>query len=217
MQWLPEGHLAYFVLDLVRELDVSPIDNAIQSKDGRGVRPYSPRMMTALLLYAYCVGVFSLAGASTLGAKCSPNPSSARSRRAAASAASRYAASPRPAPSGPSCASATTCSSCTAPCPGSRAPETAHSLYPPRALRRAKHDSPKATGGEDSSAKRWRGPVGPTRPITTEPVLTACPKGNALRAPSGEGPGVRFRSSGRALSKKYSSLAGPWVLCGRSI
>ena len=59
MQWLPEGHLAYFVLDLVRELDVSPIDNAIQSKDGRGVRPYSPRMMTALLLYAYCVGVFS--------------------------------------------------------------------------------------------------------------------------------------------------------------
>lgn len=59
MQWLPEGHLAYFVLDLVRELDVSAIDNAIQSKDGRGVRPYSPRMMTALLLYAYCVGVFS--------------------------------------------------------------------------------------------------------------------------------------------------------------
>jgi transposase len=59
MQWLPEGHLAYFVLDLVRELDVSVIESAIQSKDPRGVRPYSPRMMTALLLYAYCVGVFS--------------------------------------------------------------------------------------------------------------------------------------------------------------
>jgi transposase len=59
MQWLPEGHLAYFVLDLVRELDVSGIEHAIQSKDGRGTRPYSPRMMTALLLYAYCVGVFS--------------------------------------------------------------------------------------------------------------------------------------------------------------
>jgi transposase len=59
MQWLPEGHLAYFVLDLVRELDVSRIEHAIQSKDGRGTRPYSPRMMTALLVYAYCVGVFS--------------------------------------------------------------------------------------------------------------------------------------------------------------
>jgi transposase len=59
MEWLPEGHLAYFVLELVGELDVSGIDDAIQSKDGRGTRPYSPRMMTALLLYAYCVGVFS--------------------------------------------------------------------------------------------------------------------------------------------------------------
>ena len=54
MQWLPDGHLAYFVLDLVRELEVSAIEGAIQSKDPRGVRPYSPRMMTALLLYAYC-------------------------------------------------------------------------------------------------------------------------------------------------------------------
>jgi len=59
MDWLPEGHLAYFVLELVGELDVSRIEEAIQSKDGRGTRPYSPRMMTSLLLYAYCVGVFS--------------------------------------------------------------------------------------------------------------------------------------------------------------
>jgi transposase len=59
IDWLPEGHLAYFVLELVRELDVSAIEDAIQSKDARGVRPYSPRMMTALVLYAYCVGVFS--------------------------------------------------------------------------------------------------------------------------------------------------------------
>lgn len=59
MDWLPEGHLAYFVLELVHDLDVSPIEDAIQSKDARGVRPYSPRMMTALLLYAYCTGVFS--------------------------------------------------------------------------------------------------------------------------------------------------------------
>ena len=59
MEWLPEGHLAYFVLELVRELDLSAVEDAIQSKDGRGTRPYSPRMMTALLVYAYCVGVFS--------------------------------------------------------------------------------------------------------------------------------------------------------------
>jgi transposase len=59
MDWLPEGHLAYFVLELVRELDVSAIEDAIQSKDARVVRPYSPWMMTALLLYSYCTGVFS--------------------------------------------------------------------------------------------------------------------------------------------------------------
>jgi transposase len=58
-EWLAEGHLAYFVLDLVTELDLGEIEKAIQSKDPRGERPYSPRMMTALLLYGYAVGVFS--------------------------------------------------------------------------------------------------------------------------------------------------------------
>ena len=33
MDWLPEGHLAYFVLELVGELDVSRIEQAIQSKE----------------------------------------------------------------------------------------------------------------------------------------------------------------------------------------
>ncbi len=58
-EWLPEGHLAYFVLDLLVELDLGEIEKAIQSKDPRGERPYSPRMMTALLLYGYAAGVFS--------------------------------------------------------------------------------------------------------------------------------------------------------------
>jgi len=57
--WLPEGHLAYFLLDVVQQLDLSEISRAIDAKDPRGERPYSPWMMTALLLYAYCVGVFS--------------------------------------------------------------------------------------------------------------------------------------------------------------
>jgi transposase len=57
--WLPEGHLAYFVLDLLEGLDLGAIEREIQRKDPRGERPYSPRMMTALLLYGYAVGVFS--------------------------------------------------------------------------------------------------------------------------------------------------------------
>ncbi len=57
--WLPEDHLAYFVLDLLEELDLGEIERAIQAKDARGERPYSPRMMTTLLLYGYAVGVFS--------------------------------------------------------------------------------------------------------------------------------------------------------------
>jgi transposase len=58
-EWLPEGHLAYFVLELVAELDLRAIETVLQARDARGTRPYSPRMMTALIIYAYCVGVFS--------------------------------------------------------------------------------------------------------------------------------------------------------------
>jgi transposase len=58
-EWLPEGHLAYYVLDLVEELDLGEIERDLQRKDARGERPYSPRMMTALLLYGYAIGVFS--------------------------------------------------------------------------------------------------------------------------------------------------------------
>jgi transposase len=59
LEWLPQDHLAFFVLDVVEQLDVGPIEDRIQSKDARGERPYSPRMLLALLLYGYCVGVFS--------------------------------------------------------------------------------------------------------------------------------------------------------------
>jgi transposase len=55
--WLPEGDLAYFVLDVMEQLDLRPITSVIQAKDWRGTRPYDPRMMTALLLYGYCVGI----------------------------------------------------------------------------------------------------------------------------------------------------------------
>ena len=58
-EWLPAGHLAYFVLDLVADLNLSEIERRLQAKDHRGERPYSPRMMMALLVYGYAVGVFS--------------------------------------------------------------------------------------------------------------------------------------------------------------
>ncbi|HEX6032593.1 MAG TPA: IS1182 family transposase [Tepidiformaceae bacterium] len=59
LEWLPSDHLAYFILDLVAELDLGAIERALQAKDARGERPYSPRMMTGLLMYGYAVGVFS--------------------------------------------------------------------------------------------------------------------------------------------------------------
>jgi transposase len=56
-EWLPDGHLAFFVLDLVTELELSAIEGPIQARDPRGEKPFDPRMMVALLLYAYTVGL----------------------------------------------------------------------------------------------------------------------------------------------------------------
>lgn len=58
-EWLPEGHLAFFVLAFVEQLDLSAIERPVQSRDPRGERPYSPRMLVGLLLYGYATGVFS--------------------------------------------------------------------------------------------------------------------------------------------------------------
>jgi transposase len=56
--WLPEDHLAYFVSDVVEQLDLSAIESVYEEEE-RGQPPYHPRMMTKVLLYGYCVGVFS--------------------------------------------------------------------------------------------------------------------------------------------------------------
>lgn len=56
-EWLPEGHLSYFIIEVVEGLDLSEVYRAYSGKDGRGRPPYDPRVMVALLLYAYCVGV----------------------------------------------------------------------------------------------------------------------------------------------------------------
>jgi transposase len=55
---VPAGHLAHFVRDLVRDtLDLSAI--VCEYREARGYPPYHPAMMTALLLYSYCQGVYS--------------------------------------------------------------------------------------------------------------------------------------------------------------
>jgi transposase len=56
--WLPEDHLAWFVLDAVGEMDLSAF-YADYRADGWGGAAHDPTTMVALLLYAYCVGVRS--------------------------------------------------------------------------------------------------------------------------------------------------------------
>ncbi len=53
--WLPEGHLAWFVLDAVAELDLAAFFGAYR-RDGWGRAAHDPAMMVALLLYVYAVG-----------------------------------------------------------------------------------------------------------------------------------------------------------------
>jgi transposase len=55
---LPEDDLVFFLLDLVPQLDLSAIA-APYEQELRGAPPFDPAMMTCLLLYAYCVGVYS--------------------------------------------------------------------------------------------------------------------------------------------------------------
>ena len=56
--WLPEGHLVWFVLDAVAEMDLDAFYGVYRC-DGLGRPAYEPSMMVALLLYAYSRGVRS--------------------------------------------------------------------------------------------------------------------------------------------------------------
>lgn len=57
-EWVAEEHLVYFVSDVVDQLDLSAI-HAVYGEEKRGQPPYDPRLMTKLLVYGYCTGVFS--------------------------------------------------------------------------------------------------------------------------------------------------------------
>ncbi|MCH7669140.1 MAG: transposase [Acidobacteria bacterium] len=53
--WLPSDHLAWFIVDVVAELDLSGFYWSLRI-DGRGGASYDPEVMLGILLYAYCVG-----------------------------------------------------------------------------------------------------------------------------------------------------------------
>jgi len=54
--WLPEGHLARFVVEIVEQLELQSLK---ASYAGRGSQPYNPEMLVSLLFYGYATGVFS--------------------------------------------------------------------------------------------------------------------------------------------------------------
>ncbi len=54
--YVPEAHLARFIVEIVGQLDLKAMDNQYS---GRGSRPWPPEMMVALLFYGYASGVFS--------------------------------------------------------------------------------------------------------------------------------------------------------------
>lgn len=55
-QWLPEDDLVYFMMDVVKELDLSEIYRPYEF-ERRGQPPYNPTMMVTLLIYAYAIGI----------------------------------------------------------------------------------------------------------------------------------------------------------------
>src|SRR6266540_4153402 len=56
--WLTDGHLAWFILDVVDQVDLQPFYLAHRD-DGRGHPAYDPKLLLGVLLYGYCIGVRS--------------------------------------------------------------------------------------------------------------------------------------------------------------
>ena len=55
-EWLPEAHLARFVIDIVDQLDLREL---AAGYGGGGKQPYHPVLLLSLLFYGYATGVFS--------------------------------------------------------------------------------------------------------------------------------------------------------------
>ena len=71
-EWLPEDHLAWFVIESVAELDLEAFYSAYRG-DGWGAAAHDPQMMVALLVYSYAIGYFPRAGSSAAAARTSPS------------------------------------------------------------------------------------------------------------------------------------------------
>jgi transposase len=56
--WLPSGHLAYFIRDTFEVINLNKFYEKYEG-DGRRNQPYHPRMLIQVLVYGYCTGVFS--------------------------------------------------------------------------------------------------------------------------------------------------------------
>ena len=56
--FIPKGHLVYLINDIVEKFDLSPISQKY-SNSKNGCRAYAPVMLTKILFYAYCTGVYS--------------------------------------------------------------------------------------------------------------------------------------------------------------
>jgi len=56
-EWLPEGHLALFIADVLEQMDLRTVLNTYPG--GRGPQAYHPRMLLAVLIHGYCTGVYS--------------------------------------------------------------------------------------------------------------------------------------------------------------
>jgi transposase/IS5 family transposase len=58
-EWLPEKHLAFFISEVVDEMDLSAFYGRHEESDPRGNQPFHPAMMLKILIYAYATGTFS--------------------------------------------------------------------------------------------------------------------------------------------------------------
>jgi transposase len=56
--WLPEGHLAFFIAETVDQLDLGELERSYRA-EGKGALAYHPRLMLKLLVYAYSTGTFA--------------------------------------------------------------------------------------------------------------------------------------------------------------
>lgn len=59
IDWLPEKHLAFFISEVVDEMDLSAFYGPHEESDPRGNQPFHPAMMLKILIYAYATGTFS--------------------------------------------------------------------------------------------------------------------------------------------------------------